>query len=127
MWSGSKLCCLSMTASCSSSFVLVQCSAFLASVAAAGTGLRLGLWAERTKLRGKQFILAVSTGGPASSYQAGGYNNYTMSEILRPFQQMSSLLGAQYLSAFVFYGARVASQEEIEANAQDYAAYVRDK
>jgi putative NADPH-quinone reductase len=78
-------------------------------------------------LVGKQFMLAVSTGGAANVYQAGGHNNYSMSELLKPFQQMTNLLGAKYLSPFVFHGARTASQEQIDASAQEYAACVLAK
>lgn len=97
----------------------------------------LHLWQERvlaygwaygpggTQLHGKQFVLAVSTGGPAISYQAGGYNNYSMSEILKPFQQMCNLIGGQYLAPFILHGARVASPAEIQTSAQQYAEYIR--
>ena len=38
-------------------------------------------------LAGKEWVCAISTGGPADSYQAGGYNSYSMSEFLKPLQQ----------------------------------------
>lgn len=77
------------------------------------------------KLAGKEIMLAVSTGGPASAYQAGGHNNFSMSELLKPYQQMSNLVGAKYLSPFLFHGAGTASQEQIAASAQPYAAWVQ--
>ena len=39
------------------------------------------------KLRGKKLLVATTTGGGTTeAYQAGGYNHYTLSELLRPFQ-----------------------------------------
>ena len=46
-------------------------------------------------LAGKEWVCAISTGGPADSYQAGGYNSYSMSEFLKPLQQT----GANQISA----------------------------
>lgn len=76
------------------------------------------------KLNGKEFVLAVSTGGPEHSYQAGGYNNYTLSELLRPFQATSNLIGTAYLPPFTFNGAVVASEDEIEKGAKAYVEHV---
>ncbi|AGK98580.1 NAD(P)H-dependent oxidoreductase [Clostridium pasteurianum] len=76
------------------------------------------------KLNGKEFVLAVSTGGPQNSYLAGGYNNYTLSELLRPLQATSNLIGTTYLTPYVFYGAVVASDDEIEKGAKAYVAHV---
>lgn len=77
-----------------------------------------------TKLAGKQFMVAVSTGGPADYYQAGGYNNFSMSELLKPFQQMTNLLGGKYLAPFILHGARAVSSAEVEASAHKYAERV---
>lgn len=76
------------------------------------------------KLNGKEFVLAVSTGGPEHSYQAGGYNNYTLSELLRPLQATSNLIGTAYLPPFTFNGAVVASEDEIEKGAKAYVEHV---
>jgi glutathione-regulated potassium-efflux system ancillary protein KefG len=75
-------------------------------------------------LHGKELLLAISTGGPQTSYQAGGYNNYSISELLRPFQATSNLIGTRYLAPFTIHGAIRASKEEIDQSALDYAAYV---
>lgn len=77
------------------------------------------------KLAGKQIMVAVSTGGPAESYQAGGYNNYSMSELLKPFQQLASMIGGTYLNAFVFHGAAAAGEEEIAASSVLYARRIQ--
>lgn len=77
-------------------------------------------------LRGKQLLIAVSTGGPAEAYKAGGFHNYTIDELLTPFQQISNLIGAAYLKPYVFHRARTVTDEEIAASAADFVRYVLD-
>lgn len=77
-------------------------------------------------LHGKQWVSAISTGGPAHSYQAGGFNTYAMSELLKPLQQTASLIGMPFLPAYVFHGAVQASDVEIDAAAQRYIAHITD-
>ena len=79
------------------------------------------------KLKNKEYLIAVSIGGPEHSYQAGGYNNYTISELLRPMQQVANLAQMQYLKAFVLHKAVVATDEEIEKSAKDYVAHISDE
>ena len=67
------------------------------------------------KLENKEFLLAVSTGGEEETYRAGGYNNYTISEILRPFQAIST---------FVLHGAVGKSDEQIKESAEQYVKHV---
>lgn len=76
------------------------------------------------KLNGKEFVLAVSTGGPQNAYVAGGFNNYTLSELLRPLQATSNLIGATYLTPYIFNSAVVASNEDIEKSAKAYCKHV---
>ncbi|MBH0171181.1 NAD(P)H-dependent oxidoreductase [Fictibacillus sp. 18YEL24] len=75
-------------------------------------------------LHGKELVLAISTGGPDFSYKAGGYNHYTISELLRPFQATSNLIGTRYISPFVFHSSIRASEEALEQSAQEYIAHV---
>ncbi|MDF2675381.1 MAG: putative NADPH-quinone reductase [Clostridiales bacterium] len=79
---------------------------------------------EGDKLSGKEIIVATSTGGPEHSYVAGGYNRYSMSELLKPLQAMSNLIGAKYLIPYVFHKAMMVTDEEVEAGAIDYIAHV---
>ncbi len=77
-------------------------------------------------LKGKEWVSAISTGGPADSYQAGGHNNYAMSELLKPLQQTANLTGMIFLPSFVFQGAVTAGAEDVEASAIRYAMHIRD-
>ncbi|WP_445505972.1 NAD(P)H-dependent oxidoreductase [Niallia sp. 03190] len=84
-------------------------------------------WAYGTggdKLKGKEFVLAISAGGAQKSYQSGGYNNYTISELTRPLQQTANLIGMEFLSSFVLYQAVVASEQEIEKSAEDLVKHI---
>ena len=75
-------------------------------------------------MRDKQFLIAISTGGPAESFVPGGYHNYTVEELLVPFRQIANLVGATYLTPYVFHRARTVTDAEIAASAADYARYV---
>jgi glutathione-regulated potassium-efflux system ancillary protein KefG len=70
--------------------------------------------------------LLISTGGPADSYHAGGYNNFSMDEFLKPFQQTALLAHMRYLRPFVFHGMARATSEEIEASVLPMLQHVSD-
>ncbi len=78
------------------------------------------------QLKGREFLILVSTGGPEHSYHAGGYNNFTMAEFLKPFQQTANLAGMTYLRPFVAHGMAVATREQIEENVPHMLAYLSD-
>ena len=77
-------------------------------------GLKRKLLNIMRKLHGKELLIATSTGSPAEAYQAGGKNHYAMSELLKPFQATSNLIGTTFLPAFIEHGGRL-SQERFEA------------
>ena len=66
---------------------------------------------EGTALNGKQFLCAVSTGGPKKAYQCDGSNHYTIQELLQPLEQTAQLCGLEYLPPFVLFGARTAMED----------------
>lgn len=78
------------------------------------------------KLHGKEFGIVVSTGGPERSYQAGGFNCYTLSELLRPFQATANLVGATYLPIHAIYGALSWSKEEFGEDIKKYLKYLSE-
>ncbi|WJH35086.1 NAD(P)H-dependent oxidoreductase [Paenibacillus sp. CC-CFT747] len=73
-------------------------------------------------LHGKEFMLALSTGGPEEAYGEGGYNRYPIGELLRPFQAMANLTGMTFLPPFLLHGVRTLSDEQIRASAEALAA-----
>ncbi|KEO84142.1 NAD(P)H-dependent oxidoreductase [Tumebacillus flagellatus] len=76
------------------------------------------------KLHGKELLLATSTGSPKEAYQHGGFNNYTMEELLRPLEATSNLIGTKLLPSFILNGASNLSDEELEASAKAYVQAV---
>ncbi|MFD1774867.1 NAD(P)H-dependent oxidoreductase [Paenibacillus rhizophilus] len=79
------------------------------------------------KLNGKELLIATSSGGAQSMYQAGGFHNYSYSELLRPFQQTANLAGMIYRPPFVVSGIREVSDEQLEKYAADFAVYVEGR
>ncbi|AKO91653.1 NAD(P)H-dependent oxidoreductase [Priestia filamentosa] len=80
--------------------------------------------ANGNALHGKELILAVTTGSGEEKYRAGGLNHYSMSELLKPFQATSNLIGTTFLPSYLFYGTSEATKEEIQKSAKEYAEYI---
>lgn len=72
-----------------------------------------------TALHGKHWLSVITTGGPDWSYRSGGYNNFTMSELLRPFQQTAYLCGMKWNPPFIVHGVLPGDYEEIKATSDD--------
>lgn len=77
-----------------------------------------------TKLRGKELVLAMSIGSPEHSYQAGGYNLFSVSELTKPFQATANLVGMTYLPSFVEYRANRINKQEIAKSAIRYVEHI---
>lgn len=75
-------------------------------------------------LKEKEFMCAISLGAPEYSFCGGGYNNFTLTEFLRPMQGTAQFLQMDYLPAFALYNAPKLSPSEIEKSADDYANYI---
>ncbi|HLL25013.1 MAG TPA: NAD(P)H-dependent oxidoreductase, partial [Kofleriaceae bacterium] len=74
-----------------------------------------------TKLRDKITFNAVTTGGPAQAYQRGGYNRFTVRQLLAPWEQTAHLCGMRYLAPFTVHAAlRIASDDDLAARTEDY-------
>lgn len=76
------------------------------------------------KLQGKELLLAITTGGPAESYQPSSFNTFSMVEFLTPFQQTAKMVGMTYLPPFVLHSAMSRDQARLNASAQDLISYV---
>ena len=77
-----------------------------------------------TALRGKELLLAVSPGAPADKYRRDGEYRYRVTDLLRPFQATSNLIGTRFVTPFVTAGAMSIGDAELAARAEDYAAYL---
>jgi len=79
---------------------------------------------QGTNLHGKEFMLAISTGGPEAAYQAGGYNQYSMSELTKPFQAMSNLTGMRFLPSFTIQGVRMLNEDRVIESAEELVNHI---
>ena len=78
-----------------------------------------------TRLRDKITLNAITTGGPAQAYQKGGYNRYTVRELLAPWEQTANLCGMRYLAPFTVHAAlRIASDDDVSRRREDYRRLV---
>jgi glutathione-regulated potassium-efflux system ancillary protein KefG len=82
--------------------------------------------AEGDKLHGKQFKIVTTTGGADYAYQAGGWNNFTMSELLRPLQQTANLTGMVYTRPFILHGVLVMDNATVKENVQAFKEELKD-
>ncbi|MDQ0483971.1 NAD(P)H-dependent oxidoreductase [Guptibacillus hwajinpoensis] len=79
---------------------------------------------EGNALHGKEFMIATSTGGPETAYQAGGFNHFSMSELLKPFHATANLTGMRFLPIFTVQGVFRLTEEEISEQADAYVQHV---
>lgn len=74
-----------------------------------------------TRLRDKITLNAITTGGPATAYRKGGYNRFTVRELLAPWEQTAHLCGMRYLAPFAVHAAlRIASDDDVAQRRDDY-------
>jgi len=76
------------------------------------------------KLHGKQWVICTSVGSSERAYRAGGYNHFTLDELLRPLQQSVTYTGGIYLPPFSMFKSIVASDEDIARNSARLQEYV---
>lgn len=74
-------------------------------------------------LRGKEFMIATTTGGPENTYRSGGHNWFTISEYLRSIQSTVTRCNGTFLPAFVSYSP---SADTLGDEAKRYAEFVRN-
>lgn len=75
---------------------------------------------EGTALHGKSLLSVVSTGHRAEAYGPEGKDRYTMTELLRPFEQTARHCGMEYLPPLVVHGVRHLSDADIDAHCERY-------
>lgn len=84
------------------------------------------------KLRGKTWLSSITTGGSVDAYRSGDFNNWTISELLRPFQQTALLAGMTWLPPLVMHsvlppgisGFRNVSDEDIVQHGQRFREFL---
>lgn len=73
-----------------------------------------------TALHGKIFAHAVTTGGAADAYRDGGFNRFTVRQLLAPIEQTAFLCGMRYLPPFVVSGTHRMQADEVDRHADAY-------
>ena len=69
-------------------------------------------------------IRSVAPGAPGAAYRRDGAAKYEVTELLRPFQATSNLIGTTFAKPFVTAGAVSMSAAELDARAAAYAVYI---
>jgi len=77
-----------------------------------------------TALHGKRLVSAISTGGPQRAYCAGGYNRFSIRQLLAPLEQTARLCGMEYLPPYVVFGTHRMGEEQIQNAATEYRRLV---
>ena len=78
------------------------------------------------KLAGKDMQLIVSVGGPAEAYKPGGYNNFSIPELLKPLQQTANLTRMQFLPPLWMHGAVAVNEDEIRGAMDSWLELLAD-
>jgi glutathione-regulated potassium-efflux system ancillary protein KefG len=78
-----------------------------------------------TAIRGKRLLQALTTGGGEAAYQHGGFNRFTIRELLAPMVQTAHLCGMDFLPPFVVHGTHALEQDGIITAAREYRAVIQ--
>lgn len=79
-----------------------------------------------TRLKGKLFLSAISTGGARAAYSREGQNHFTIEELLSPFEQTARLCQMRWLPPFVVHSAlALGNSAEMDALSLVYASVLR--
>ncbi|MED4400196.1 NAD(P)H-dependent oxidoreductase [Metabacillus fastidiosus] len=81
---------------------------------------------EGRNLEGKEFMVATTTGGTKKQYRSGGYNWFTISELLRPIQSTLTRCNGTYLPAFTIYNANEGTDEYLMQEAKKYVEHIQN-
>lgn len=86
-------------------------------------------WAYGPKgdaLKEKEFLVALSIGAPEYSYMGGSYNNFTITELLRPLEATANALQMVYLPYFALFNTPRLSDDEVESSANRYIKHINN-
>lgn len=76
-------------------------------------------------LKGKEFVVATTTGGPENGYRSGGDNWFTISELIRPIQATLIRCNGTFLPIFVTYNASYGTETYLSQEAKRYAEHIQ--
>jgi glutathione-regulated potassium-efflux system ancillary protein KefF len=73
-----------------------------------------------TALRGKGYLLAVTTGGAESAYDPNGIHGRAFCEFLPPYEQTARLCGMHWQEPIVLHGAHHAGDDAVAAHVRRF-------
>ena len=77
-------------------------------------------------LKEKEFLVALSIGAPEYSYMGGSYNNFPITELLRPLEATANALQMVYLPYFALFNTPRLSDDEVESSANRYIKHINN-
>lgn len=80
---------------------------------------------EGKALAGKQLLNVITAGGGKQAYCDQGYNQYTIREFLKPFEQTACLCSMKYIPPFVVHGTHQMTYGDMQNAAEEYRAILR--
>ena len=83
-------------------------------------GFAFGDHADKFKLKNKNVLVSLTTGGPEKAYQSGADNSHSVIEFLRPYQQTAAYCQMKYRDPFAIHAVEKRSAREIQEHAQAY-------
>lgn len=81
---------------------------------------------EGDKLAGKEFKIATTIGAADYAYEAGGWNQNSINELLKPFQSMANLTGMAYTRAFKAFGVGAMNEKDFKAKVEEYKEVLQE-
>lgn len=76
---------------------------------------------EGRALAGKLMFNTVTTGGPEGAYSEGGYNHFTLRQLLAPLEQTATLCRMIYLPPFAVHGTHLLESVTLQQHASGYS------
>lgn len=75
---------------------------------------------EGNAIAGKKVISAISSGGSREVYKEGGARNFSIRQMLIPFEQTANLCKLEFLPPFVVHGTHLLDDQGIARSATEY-------
>jgi glutathione-regulated potassium-efflux system ancillary protein KefG len=76
--------------------------------------------AEGRALAGKLTLNVITAGGPEHAYRPGGYNQFTIRQLLAPYEATAALCKMTYLAPFVVHGVLRMTAPDVEPHVREY-------
>ena len=83
--------------------------------------LSAAVYGPHKVLAGKKLMVVTTVGARASTYRSGDLNQYTLDEILRPFEVCARSAQMQWLPHFALYGVGDMDSKALQLEAERFA------